>query len=148
MKDIFEKGLLVLILAVIAVGAGVIFLAIAFAMIATLLGNLMIWPLLGAAMLGKPISFEMGLGIAAALAVIIFICASNFSTQTERVGAIIGPILSIGFFGSMVICILGLPLWLVLVQYNGGHLTPWAIIPCGLVTGAILWIWMSSRKPG
>lgn len=148
MKDLFEKGLLVLVLGIVAVVAGGIFLIIVFAMVATLLGNLAIWPILGAALLGQPISFPMAIGLAAALAVVIFICVNNFPRQSGRFGEVFGAILSIGFFGSIVICVLGFPLWFVLVQYNGGQLTGWAIIPCGMVTAAILWMWMNRRKPG
>jgi hypothetical protein len=37
-------------------------------MVATLLGNLAIWPIMGAAFIGQPITFPMAIGIAAVIA--------------------------------------------------------------------------------
>jgi DUF3072 family protein len=46
----------------------------------------------------------------------------------------------------LLIVVLGFPLWMLLVYFNGGQLTGWAIIPCGIFMAGLVWAWMSSRK--
>jgi MFS family permease len=128
----------------VIVVCGLIFLALAIGMIATLLGNLAIWPIIGSAIIGYPITFPMAIGIAAVMAVIIYMFAGSVSRQTEdKMGAIV----SLGCFRSILIPILGFPLWMVLVYFNGGQLTGWAIIPCGIVTALLIWAWISRKTP-
>jgi hypothetical protein len=35
---------------------------------------------------------------------------------------------------------------MLLVYFNGGQLTGWAIIPCGIFMAGLVWAWMSSRE--
>jgi hypothetical protein len=144
MKNFMQLGLLYVVMAIVIVLCGLVFLAMVVGMIATLLGNLAIWPIIGSAIIGYPITFPMAIGIAAVMAVIIYMFADSISKQTEDK---IGAIMSLGCFGSILIPVLGFPLWMVLVYFNGGQLTGWAIIPCGILTAGLLWAWLMSRRP-
>ncbi|QDW35836.1 hypothetical protein FFI89_000985 [Bradyrhizobium sp. KBS0727] len=144
MKKFMQLGLLYIVMAIAIVVCGLVFLAMVIAMVATLLGNLAIWPIIGSAIIGYKITFPMAIGIAAVMAIIIFMFAGSISRQTEDK---MGAIMSLGCFGSILIPVMGLPMWLVLVYFNGGQLTGWAIIPCGIVTALLIWARISRKTP-
>jgi hypothetical protein len=144
MKKIMQLGLLYVVMAIVIVVCGLIFLAMAIQIVGTLLGNLAIWPIIGAAIIGYPISFPMAIGIAAVMAVIIFMFAGSISDRSmDQMGAV----MSLGCFGSVIVVVLGFPGWMLLVYMNEGQLTGWAIIPCGIVTALLVWAWITRKTP-
>src|SRR5947209_5227402 len=98
MKKIFQLGALYIVGAIIIAVCGFIFLAMVFVMIGTALGNLALWPILAAALIGYPITFPMALGIAAVMAVIFFMFAGSVSDRSMDQ---IGGLMSLGCFGSI-----------------------------------------------
>jgi hypothetical protein len=145
MKKIVQLGALYIVGAIILAICGLVFAAMVLGIIATALGNLAIWPIIGAATIGQPITMPMAIGIAAVMAVIIYIFAGSVSDRSmDQMGAV----MSLGCMASVIVVVLGFPLWMFLVYMNGGQLTGWAVIPCGVFTAGLIWTWMSSRKPG
>lgn len=143
--NIFQKGLFVLVLAVIATIAGVIFIGIVLTMILTLLGNLAIWPVIGAALIGQPITMPMALGIAAAMAATIYLAIANFPRQTDRFFEVFGMIFTLGSIGTIVCFFVGFPLWFALSCLMGG-LSGWLVIPCGIATITAWWLYSTSNQ--
>jgi hypothetical protein len=144
MKKFMQLGLLYVVMAIAIVVCGLIFLTMVIAMVGSLLGNLAIWPIIGSALFGYQITLPMAIGIAAIMAVLLFIFAGSIPKRSEEK---MGAVMSLGCMGAVLVVVLGFPLWMVLVYFNGGQLTGWAIIPCGIFTAGLIWVWMVSRKP-
>jgi hypothetical protein len=144
MKKIMQLGLLYVVGAIVIVVCGLIFVAMVIGMVATLLGNLAIWPIMGAALIGQPITFPMAIGIAAVMAVIIYMFAGSVSDRSMDQ---LSGLMSLGCFGTVIVVVLGFPGWMLLVYLNGGQLTGWAIVPCGIVTALLVWAWMNRKTP-
>jgi hypothetical protein len=144
MKKIMLLGLLYVVSAIVIVVCGLIFVAMVIGMVATLLGNLAIWPIMGAALIGQPITFPMAIGIAAVMAVIIYMLAGSVSDRSMDQ---FGGLMSLGCFGTVIVVVLGIPGWMLLVYLNGSQLTGWAIVPCGIVTALLIWAWINRKTP-
>ncbi|MGY3147737.1 hypothetical protein ACVWYQ_004736 [Bradyrhizobium sp. USDA 3397] len=144
MKDFLIRAGLYGAFGIVALIGGLIFATVVITMVATTIGNLAIWPLLVAAIFNLPVLGPWIFGIAAAIALAIFLIAPHMPRGTEDK---IGAVMSIGCFGLGVSVLLGFPLWFVLAQLTEGGLTGWAIIPCGVLTGGIALAWTMLRKP-
>lgn len=143
MKDLLQKGALFAVLGIVVIGGGLLFAIMVLVMGVTAVSNLAIWPMMVAVALGLPVSGPWIIGIAVAMAVAIFVYGPSISRKTEDQ---IGAVMSLGCMGTVLSFFLGFPLWFVLVQLNGGQLTGWAIIPCGIFTASLVWAWMMSRN--
>jgi hypothetical protein len=149
MKELMEKGLLFLLLALVVTVATLIFAVIVITGIATLLGNLAIWPIIGAYLIGVPITFPMALAIAALMAIIIYGVARYYPVQGDRFFEVFGALFVMGVWSAVILAILGLPGFFVLALVFDIHPSGWAIFPIGLATAALLkpFVWKSSPTP-
>jgi len=145
MKNILERRFSVLLIAVIVTIAALIFAGVVLTMVLTLLGNLAIWPILGAALIGQPITFGMAMGIAVVMAVVIFVGCNMWPERSDRFFEVFGAILSIGFMSTLLMAIAGTPAYLILLLVFGPPVSGWLILPLGIGTLIVLQ-WIGSLK--
>jgi hypothetical protein len=143
-----KYGVLCLVIAVLVALASIVFVFIAIGFVATLLGNLAVWPLLGAMLIGQPITPAAALGIAALMAVVIYVGCETWPDRTNRFFEMFGAILSIGMMCSVIALVVGAPVFLVLKYLFNPDLPAWTIMPIGLaIMGA--WVaWALQSKSG
>ena len=115
-------------------------------MVATLLGNMAVWLSIAAAFLSIKPTLPLIFGIAALIAVIIMFAVSLAPHHTELTIEVLFTLTMIGIVLFFLFAIVGFPLWLFLIWWNGWSFPRWALWPCGALT-VFIWLVFTLLKP-
>jgi len=137
MKKLLETSFLVLVLATVAAVAGVIFLFVALAFVANMIGGTAIWVLLFSWLFGVQLSLGEIYGIATLTLVIIFAiyCYKPEAIQVfEPVVSLVCSLVCGLLMIVMLVVAFGVPGWFLLVLFYSGKTPAWWMLPIGVAT--------------